>query len=97
MSEDEYAIFVRFIDQGGGRLACAAAICPAECQKLVSCELHVSQASAAGISRRLGRDESSERLAHELKHSWRCLGDKMRLESGRAQTVPARCRVLTTK
>ena len=41
-------------DQGGGRLACAAAICLAECQKLVSCELYVSQASAAGSSLLLG-------------------------------------------
>ena len=44
------------------------------------CELHVSQASAAGISRCLGRDESSERLTYELMHSWRSRGDKMRLE-----------------
>ena len=48
--------FVRFIDQGGGRLVADS---PAECQKLVLVELHVSQASAAGTSRCLGRDESS--------------------------------------
>ena len=49
-------------------------------EKLVSYELHVSQASAAGISRRLGRDESSECLTYELMHFWRSRGDKMRLE-----------------
>ena len=54
---------------------------PAECQKLVLVELHVSQASAAGISRCLGRDESSECLTYDLVHSWRSRGDKMLLES----------------
>ena len=67
-------------DQGGGRLACAAAICPAECQKLVSVSYKYRKASAAGILRRLGRDESSECLTYELKHSWRSRGDQMRLE-----------------
>ena len=71
---------VRFLDQGGGRLACAAAICPAECQKLVRSELCVSQASAADSSRCLGRDESSECLTYELMHTWQSRGDKMRLE-----------------
>ena len=89
-------IFVRFLVQGGGRLACAAAICPAECQKLVSCELYVSQASAAGISRRLGRDESSECLTYELMHSWRSRGDKMRLESAEPKLHPHDA-VLTNK
>ena len=63
---------------------------PAECQKLVLVELHVSQASAAGISRCLGRDESSECLTYDLVHSWRSRGDKMRLEwaLGRAKMCP---------
>ena len=73
-------IFVRFQDQGGGRLACAAAICPAECQKLGSCELHVSQASAAGPRYCVGRNESTSCLTYDLMHSWRSRGDKMRLE-----------------
>ena len=63
---------------------------PAECQKLVLVELHVSQASAAGISRCLGRDESSECLTYDLVHSWRSRGQNA---AGvcRAQIAPARC------
>ena len=52
----------------------------AEVRAHVSSELNVSQASVAGILRRLGRDESSEGLTYELMHFWRSRGDKMRLE-----------------
>ena len=85
--------FVRFIDQGGGRLVADS---PAECQKLVLVELHVSQASAAGISRCLGRDESSECLTYDLVHSWRSRGDKMLLESAEPKLHPHDA-VLTNK
>ena len=61
----------------------------------MSSELNVSQASVAGILRRLGRDESSEGLTYELMHSWRSRGDKMRLEFGRAKSAAPHDAVLT--
>ena len=61
----------------------------------MSSELNVSQASVAGILRRLGRDESSQRLTYELMHSWRSRGDKMRLESAEPKLHPHDAAFLT--
>ena len=60
-----------------------------------ACEFE-SQASAAGISRCLGRDESSECLTYDLVHSWRSRGDKMLLESAEPKLHPHDA-VLTNK
>ena len=76
---------VRFNDQGGGRLACAAAICLAECQKLVSELIYVSLAPATEIRSCL---EFLKTCACLADHSWRSLGDKIRLESAEPKMHP---------